>query len=175
VAFSNPNVGTAGGWFSNATGRAATILRTTDGGATWANQTVPTQNSLTSVVQIDENVATVVGAWGTILHTTTGGIVTVGEDPNAGEYRPQTFVLQQNYPNPFNPSTLIEFRMAHAGFVSIRVFDLLGREVSNIANEFFSAGTHYVRFVGSGFPSGVYYYWLQVGDVAQVKKMILLK
>ncbi|MCI0448813.1 MAG: DUF1501 domain-containing protein [Chlorobi bacterium] len=90
----------------------------------------------------------------------------------------QTFSLGQNYPNPFNPSTEISYTLLKDSHVAIRIFDVSGREVQTIVNEFQSAGTHKVVFDVSGrrnLSSGVYFYKLQAGDFIDVKKMILVK
>ena len=96
------------------------------------------------------------------------GAQTMGEVPNG-------FVLCQNYPNPFNPSTNIEFRIANSGLVTLRVFDVLGREVATLASEVRQAGAHIVRWDASSLPSGVYYYRLQAGAFTDSKKMVLMK
>jgi len=89
---------------------------------------------------------------------------------------PDQFELSQNYPNPFNPSTRINFSIPVDANVSLKIYDILGREVSTLAdNEFKSAGQHTVNFDASNLPSGIYFYRLQAGDFVQVRKMMLLK
>jgi hypothetical protein len=88
---------------------------------------------------------------------------------------PTEFSLSQNYPNPFNPSTKIRFHIAESGFVSLKVFDVLGNEVATLINEEKSAGKFDVDFNGDGLPSGVYFYQLQAGEFIETKKMVLLK
>jgi hypothetical protein len=88
---------------------------------------------------------------------------------------PEAYELKQNYPNPFNPITSISFAIPKAGIVSLAVYDVLGREVSSVLNEFKSAGKHSVNFDASGFSSGVYFYTLRVNDFSDTKKMMLLK
>ena len=83
---------------------------------------------------------------------------------------PGGFVLRQNYPNPFNPSTNFEF-----GFVSSKVFDVLGREVASLVNEVRPAGVYTVRWDASWLPRGVYSCRLQAGAFIGLKKMVLLK
>jgi len=84
--------------------------------------------------------------------------------------------LRQNYPNPFNPSTNIQYDLPFDNFVSIKIYDILGKEVNTIVNEFKNAGSYIVLFNGSNFSSGIYYYKIKTGNVNQVKKkMILLK
>ncbi|MFH1009998.1 MAG: T9SS type A sorting domain-containing protein [bacterium] len=88
---------------------------------------------------------------------------------------PVEFSLYQNYPNPFNASTQIAYDLPKAGIVSLRVFDLLGREVGTLAGGMQPAGSHFVPFDGSGFASGVYLCRLQAGDFSATRKMVLLK
>lgn len=88
---------------------------------------------------------------------------------------PATFVLLQNYPNPFNPTTNIEFRVADFGFVSLRVFDVLGREVATLVNGRQNPGYHTVTFNASGLSSGVYFYRIQSGNSNSIRRMLLIK
>jgi hypothetical protein len=88
---------------------------------------------------------------------------------------PTEYSLLQNYPNPFNPSTTISFELPEASDVSLKIFDLLGREKSEVLNEFRNAGRHNVTFDASTLPAGVYFYELRAGDFSGLKKMVLLK
>jgi hypothetical protein len=88
---------------------------------------------------------------------------------------PQRTSLLQNYPNPFNPATLIEFQLHHAGEVSLRVYDVLGREVAVLANGTLNAGTYRVPFDGRQLASGIYYYRLVAGSFTDSKRMLLVK
>jgi ligand-binding sensor domain-containing protein len=88
---------------------------------------------------------------------------------------PMEFSLSQNYPNPFNPRTSFEFRVSSSEFVTIRVFDLLGTEVSTLVNDIRPAGLHKLSWDASGLPSGVYFYRLQAGHSSATKKMMLLR
>jgi len=88
---------------------------------------------------------------------------------------PTTYSLSQNYPNPFNPVTKINFAIPKQSFVTIKVFDILGREVKTLINENKSAGNYIVEFNASTLASGVYYYRIEAGDFRDVKKMILIK
>jgi hypothetical protein len=108
-------------------------------------------------------------AWCLLLTATTsvGGIQTF-EIPNH-------YVLSQNYPNPFNPTTKIKFGIPQAGNVKLSVYDVLGREVRVLVNEFKQPNTYEVDFDGTNLPSGVYFYKLQSDDFATTKKMLMLK
>jgi hypothetical protein len=88
---------------------------------------------------------------------------------------PEEFVMRAAYPNPFNPSTTISYELPRAGNISLRVFDLLGREVAVLAEGFSAEGTHQVRFDASGLASGVYFARLEAGDFVQTRKLMLLR
>ena len=88
---------------------------------------------------------------------------------------PNGFVLEQNYPNPFNPSTHIKYAVANKQFVSIKVYDVLGNEISTLVNEEKPAGTFEVEFNANHLSAGVYYYTIITENFVQTKKMILLK
>jgi len=88
---------------------------------------------------------------------------------------PSKFELEQNYPNPFNPTTTIRFTIPEKSQVTLKVFDMLGREVSTLVNEVKDAGTHTVKFAGKDLPSGMYLYTLTAGNYTATKKMMLVK
>ncbi|MBK9098986.1 MAG: T9SS type A sorting domain-containing protein [bacterium] len=89
--------------------------------------------------------------------------------------QPNVFVLGQNYPNPFNPSTNIKYSIPADGNVTLKMYDILGKEVSTLVNEYQQAGTFDVVFDGSNLASGVYYYQLTTGDLTSTKKLMLTK
>ena len=103
-------------------------------------------------------------------------LVAVPVEPTASLV-PSTFELRQNYPNPFNPTTKLSFVIGHSSLVSLKVFDVLGREVATPVNEWKEAGSHSIEFSSqkSEISSGVYFYQLKAGEFLSVKKMILLK
>jgi hypothetical protein len=88
---------------------------------------------------------------------------------------PKTFKLEQNYPNPFNPSTTISFTNPQHGFVTLKLFDILGREVRVIYQGEMTAGQHNINFYAGGLASGIYIYSLQINDQFICRKMTLLK
>jgi hypothetical protein len=104
-------------------------------------------------------------------------IVTVEKELNT---LPSEFELSQNYPNPFNPSTTIKYSIPnvetrHASSVRLIVYDILGREVTTLVNEVQQPGNYEVTFDASNLTSGMYFYYINVGEFRAVKKMILLK
>ncbi|HSW56675.1 MAG TPA: M20/M25/M40 family metallo-hydrolase [Ignavibacteriaceae bacterium] len=88
---------------------------------------------------------------------------------------PAEFVLGQNYPNPFNPSTRISYFVPQESFVSIKVYDFLGREVMTLVNEARAVGSYEISFDASNMPSGTYFYTLIAENYSSTKKMILIK
>ncbi|HEY6438270.1 MAG TPA: T9SS type A sorting domain-containing protein, partial [Ignavibacteriaceae bacterium] len=97
---------------------------------------------------------------------------------NSEENIPDEFILLQNYPNPFNPSTHFRFRIASAsggGIVTLKIYDVLGNEITTLVNEEKPAGEYEIEFSGNELPSGIYFYTLTSGNYSETKKMILMK
>jgi hypothetical protein len=88
---------------------------------------------------------------------------------------PKIFSLAQNYPNPFNPTTTISFSLPSNSFVSLRIFDITGREITTIVSEEMPAGNYSRQWNASNMPSGIYFYRIQVGSFTETKKLTLLK
>ncbi len=88
---------------------------------------------------------------------------------------PSEFGLFDNYPNPFNPSTSINYRTPVKSFVSLKVYDMLGKEVATLVNEEKGVGTYKIDFNATSLPSGIYFYRLQAGSFVETKKMVLMK
>jgi len=87
----------------------------------------------------------------------------------------QKFNLEQNYPNPFNPTTTINYSVRESGFVQLKVYDVLGKEIATLVKGEKSAGNYSVKFNGNNLPSGVYFYTLRINNFVQGRKMILLR
>lgn len=87
----------------------------------------------------------------------------------------ESFDLAQNYPNPFNPSTNIRFSIPEEGFVTLKVFNILGQEVASLVNEVKTTGNYEVSFDASQLTSGIYFYTINTGNYSQTKKMMLIK
>lgn len=88
---------------------------------------------------------------------------------------PLAFALSQNYPNPFNPNTTISFAIPSRSFVSLKIFDLLGRGVTTIVSEEMMAGSYSKQWNAAKMSSGIYFYRLQAGSFSETKKLILLR
>ncbi len=129
------------------------------------------------------------GCWGVFMFPSSGKII--GSDISGGLFvikvgqslvgitnnqeTPSAYSLNQNYPNPFNPSTTIEYSIPKGSFVSIRVFDVLGKQVGLVADEYKPAGSYSVSYDAGRLASGIYYYSLVTDGFKETKKMILLK
>lgn len=156
-------------------GNTGYIIRTTDGGTTWDTAASLTQRYLEAISFFDQNNGSAVGHAGTILkYSVMTGV------SNSNSNFPQ-FQLIQNYPNPFNPTTLISFQLSAEALVKLKVFDVKGNEIETLINETKQPGNYDVRFNGTEFPSGVYYYRLSLkssnGKIneSSARAMMLLK
>jgi plastocyanin len=89
--------------------------------------------------------------------------------------QPVSFSLDQNYPNPFNPSTNIKYSIAKAGYVTLKIYDMLGNEVNTLVSQRLSPGNYSAEFHADGLPSGIYLCQLKSGNFSSTKKMILMK
>ncbi len=98
----------------------------------------------------------------------------VSVEEEVGEV-PGSFTLLQNYPNPFNPSTTISFQVPEQCHVTLKVFDVVGREIATLVNEVEQPGTHTAQWNASRVASGVYFYRIQAGDFVASKKLLLLR
>jgi hypothetical protein len=88
---------------------------------------------------------------------------------------PKQFALEQNYPNPFNPTTLISYQLPVASTVSLKIYDVLGKEVATLVNGRQEAGAYNIPFHATALSSGIYFYRLQAGNFVATKKMMLVK
>ncbi|MFZ4592581.1 MAG: T9SS type A sorting domain-containing protein, partial [Ignavibacteria bacterium] len=99
---------------------------------------------------------------------------TVGIQGNNGNI-PAEYSLSQNFPNPFNPTTKISYALSKSGLVTLRVYDILGKEVAMLVNEVKNAGNYTVDFSASNFTSGVYFYKIESNGFSDIRKMMLIK
>jgi len=132
-----------------------------------------------SLIRIDTITAagTLIGSTGVSGLRTIVMRTDVAESVNEGDTRsvPSEFLLEQNYPNPFNPRTDVKFQIAASNHVKLSVYDVLGREVVTLMNEWKNAGTYSVAFDATQLSSGMYLYRLQSGSYVEAKKMVVIK
>lgn len=153
-------------------GNYGVILRSYDGGTSWTIQGNQSNEYLHDVDFSNPSIGIAVGKNGTIVKTTSGGLVNVSLQSTL---TPESFSLKQNFPNPFNPSTQINFDIKNATFASLKVFDMNGREVKTLVNENLAAGSYQINLNASDLNSGVYFYTLKTNEYTETKKMMLIK
>ena len=154
--------------------RGSSVYKTTNTGATWTtdytspgtatfNYIVKARNGSPYLYAVKTN--------GTISKyggSTTG--INPGNPGIVGNYS-----LNQNYPNPFNPTTKISFALPVSGLVTLKVYDMLGKEVANLVNEQMNSGSYSIDFNAASLSSGIYFYTLKSGSFTETKKMLLVK
>jgi len=177
------------GWVAGSNNQ---IYKTINGGNNWLNQSIPPLPLIDFIsIFFTDSLNGWASAGNLIYKTTTGGVIT-GFSNTSSEI-PEKYFLSQNYPNPFNPVSHLEFGISNlparnqdgfersnpgGGFVSLRVYNVLGNEIAVIVNEWKNAGTYNYQFssVNYQLPSGIYYYTLSVdGNLIDTKRMVLLK
>jgi len=164
INFVNANTG----WFAGDNGEA---LSTTDGGSTW-NVLNLFSGRFEQVQFVNQTTGWIVGGQAKIYKTTNLGGLT-GNVSNSGIA--SEFSLNQNYPNPFNPSTVISYSIPKNEFVTLKVFDAIGREVTTLVNENETAGNYEITFDASQLSTGIYFYRIEAGEYTVTKKMLLIK
>jgi photosystem II stability/assembly factor-like uncharacterized protein len=149
----------------------STVEKTTDGGVNWFQQTVPSGNYY-SIKFTDTSKGWAGGS--NLIHTMDGGGPTGIH--NISTEIPADFKLYQNYPNPFNPKTKFSYELRVTSYVKLVVFDVSGKQISELINQKQNAGIYEVDFGGTGLSSGIYFYSLFAdGKLIDTKKMVLIK
>lgn len=162
------------------------ILKTNNSGATWMVQKIPDNviPVLMDIFFITPETGWIVGDGGFIIKTTDGGgsaIDTIITSVNNPDYLSvKEFSLTQNYPNPFNPSTTIKYSIPQEGFVTIKIYDILGRELVKLVDDYIQAGTYNVLWngksgLGNEVSSGVYFYNIRYNNSSITRKMMLIR
>ncbi len=164
LSFADDSVGWAGNNFIE-------IIKTTTGGRTWFRQTTNASNPSVSAF---DSLKAWAGGGSKIVHTIDGGPISAIQ---TNTEIPSKYILKQNYPNPFNPTTTINYELRVTNYVTLKIYDLQGREVSTLVNENQTAGSYSVDFDSNQFnlSSGIYFYSLEAKDFRDTKKMILIK
>ncbi len=165
---------TGGGTDYWAVRQGTDIYRTTNQGGTWTTAyTVPGAAFSHIDFEVVNGCPT---GWAV---TSTGGIAKMNSTAvgisNYSSEIPNSYLLKQNFPNPFNPTTNINFTIPQSGFVSLKIFDMVGKEVATLVNESKPAGNYIVGFNASNLPSGAYFYRIETNNFTDTKKMLLIK
>jgi len=166
-------INSAGHIFAGARGgpSGSGIYRSTDDGDSWTNTGLtqipcgPPHIAINSFGYV--YVGTCIGVFRSVMSTTSVREV--------HRELPEEFALEQNYPNPFNPSTNVRFQIADLGLASLRIYDVLGREIATLVNEELKPGSYEVTWDASGRASGVYFYRLQTENYVDTKKLMLVR
>lgn len=160
-------------------GYSGIMIKSENLGQSWHRVEVPVNAYFNSIMFSSPAVGYATGGNGIVIKTTNGGM-TFSENENSNV--PGSFILYQNYPNPFNPITTIDFKIFEAGFVSLTVYDLLGRQAETLVNKNLSPGDHSVTWNASGHSSGIYFYRINFSKNksgsevdTEVRKMLLIK
>lgn len=164
-------------WFiDNSTGfiagNAGRIYKTSNGGLNWIQQNTGISDPLKDIEFINAFTGWVCGFNGRIMKTTNGGSTWINP---IGNEIPNDIKLYQNYPNPFNSMTNLKWQVVNTGNVTIKIYDILGKEIETLVNEKLPSGTYEVSWDASNHPSGIYFYRLQIENYFTAKKMTLLK
>jgi hypothetical protein len=157
------------------------VYRTTDQGLTWTDFSGGVLSNAFIIRGLNFRTSPDSTLFASGANTTTPGqgvyvytFVPVGIIGNSNNI-PKDFALHQNYPNPFNPSTIISFDIPREAFVTVKVYDISGKEVTTIVNESKRAGSYNITFNASSLSSGIYFYKITAGDFISTKKMALVK
>jgi photosystem II stability/assembly factor-like uncharacterized protein len=169
VVFLNQNLG----WCTGYDNTKGIICRTIDGGMNWVVQKTENGNKFYDLSFINQNQGWACG--NAIISSTVNGSGGMTSVLQTSSLLTEKYSLKQNYPNPFNPTTNISFDVTNSTFVSLKVFDMTGREVKTLVNENVSAGNYEINFNASELNSGVYFYTLKTNEFTETKKMMLVK
>jgi len=165
-------INSEGDIFISAAKEGIGVCRSSDNGDSWEEVNTGLTEKYVQSLAFNSNGQLFAGTHG-------GGVFRSKESTIAVEKataeKPSSFSLGQNYPNPFNPTTTIQFSLPHTSFVTLKVFNILGEEVSTLVAEKLAGGKYNVEWNGSSFVSGVYYYRLETEQFVETKKLILLK
>jgi photosystem II stability/assembly factor-like uncharacterized protein len=159
------------------------ILKSLDGGMIWDIIKTPTTNDLFAVNFGSSEFGITVGEGGTELYTTDGGATWETKEETSASNMTSTknsdVILMQNYPNPFNPSTIITYALPFDAQVSVKIYDMLGKEVRTLVSSQQNSGTYNVSFNASNMASGIYFYVLRAStgsnEMTKTMRMILTK
>ncbi len=151
----------------------ANVYSSKDGGANWVLKNEGLPSDVFCIEVMDNYLYAGTNTYGVYKRPLSELVTSI----NIKEEIPVNYSLEQNYPNPFNPSTTIQYSIPEAGFVTLKVYDLLGNEVATLVNEFKHPGTYTSQFSlhNSLLASGIYFYKINSGKYSETKKMIFLK
>ena len=167
IGFVSDSLGWLGGWIDD-------VYETTDAGTSWHSAGFSEGNAaiINRFRILGDTLAYAVG--NRVHKYSIDGSATWVQEDHQAEI-PRYFSLSQNYPNPFNPTTRINFVSPLTSHVSLKIYNILGQEVATLVNDEMKTGSYEVTWDASGFPSGVYFYWLTAGAFAETRKLMLMR
>ena len=148
---------------------------------TWVTKSdMPTARGYLSSSTVDGKIYAIGGRHGSVTVATVeeydpSSDLTSVEGVSEATAVPSGFALSQNYPNPFNPSTTIKFYLPKSAFVTLKIFDILGKEITTLVNEKKSSGEYTINWNAEGLSSGIYLYKLKAGEFVETRKLVLQK
>ncbi|MBU2445511.1 MAG: T9SS type A sorting domain-containing protein [Bacteroidetes bacterium] len=152
--------------------RGGIVFRSTNNGGSWTRESTGLTDTRVQALVVS-GLNPFAGTYGSGVWRRPLSEITGIEDGRNN--LPTSFSLQQNYPNPFNPTTKISFSIPEQSFVTLKVFDILGREVKTLVNELKHPGEYEIEFSANDLSSGVYIYKIQAGSFRDTKKMLLIR
>ncbi|MGE5498633.1 MAG: YCF48-related protein, partial [Syntrophothermus sp.] len=171
VSFLNRNTGWVIGYNALFDILTSYIAKTTDGGENWSVRKLPVKNAEYCIYMVNDNVGYIAGDG--ILKTENGGLSTL---PLSGKKSiPGGIALYQNYPNPFNPSTTIRYTINRPDHVSLKIYDILGKLVKVLVDEWQREGEHKVTWTAGNLASGIYFCRLSSGKYSETKKIMMIQ
>jgi photosystem II stability/assembly factor-like uncharacterized protein len=168
IRMCDENIGWAAGLGDISGNQYGLNYETTDGGNSWIHRTAFDDITMNSIFFLNPTTG-----WGNSLASVYKYQTTT--DVNENTSFPKHHSLSQNYPNPFNPNTVIKYQIPELSFATLKVYDLLGSEITTLVSKEKPAGGYEVEFNATRLPSGIYFYQLRAGSFVETKKMVLLR
>ena len=147
------------------------LYRSTDNGDSWTETNSGLSNLYVTSIDINSSGYIYAGTYGGGVFRSINSTVSVEQE----NILPSIYFLNQNYPNPFNPNTIINYSIPNQSYVTLKVFDVLGREIETLVNEEQAAGIYEIDWNAENNSSGVYFYRISTGSFSDTKKMLLIR
>jgi hypothetical protein len=148
------------------------IYQSTNNGSSWTDISTGAPSVTVLSFAFDTNGFAYIGSEGMGLYRSTESITSVGDITNGS---PMKYTLEHAYPNPFNPMTTIRYQLPIQSHVTLKIFDILGRDVATLVDDIEEPGYKSVRFNAQDLASGVYYYRIKAGNYCETKILLLIK
>jgi len=146
------------------------IKKSVDNGQTWTDHTGELNNQLVYNLKFASDSRVLAATQSGVYRSSSQTLINI-----SGNNLPDKFLLKQNYPNPFNPNTKINFSVPVNSLVTLKIYDVLGKEVMTLINEQKPAGNYAAEFNGANLSSGIYFFRMEAGEFIDVKRMMMIK